>query len=154
MNKKFDNKQFLEDFNIDDMVPSNTGSINNGFLQSTSIEVPQQSNETDIGEESMEITSVIETAETVDPVVSKSSKKTMTSKQRKTSLLEYQQSFLIVPKIIDRKTVFISNELRERIVSIVRKLGTEKSSVSGFIENLVRNHLSEYKDDIESWKKL
>ena len=136
------------------MVPSNTGSINNGFLQSTSIEVPQQSNETDIGEESMEITSVIETAETVDPVVSKSSKKTMTSKQRKTSLLEYQQSFLIVPKIIDRKTVFISNELRESIVNIVRKLGTEKSSVSGFIENLVRNHLSEYKDDIESWKKL
>jgi len=154
MNKKFDNKQFLEDFNIDDMVPSNTGSINNGFLQSTSIEVPQQSNETDIGEESMEITSVIETAETVDPVVSKSSKKTMTSKQRKTSLLEYQQSFLIVPKITDRKTVFISNKLREVIVGIVRKLGTEKSSVSGFIENLVRNHLSEYKDDIESWKKL
>jgi len=154
MSKKFDNKQFLEDFNIDDMVPSNTGSINNGFLQSTSIEVPQQSNETDIGEESMEITSVIETAETVDPVVSKSSKKTMTSKQRKTSLLEYQQSFLIVPKITDRKTVFISNKLREVIVGIVRKLGTEKSSVSGFIENLVRNHLSEYKDDIESWKKL
>ena len=154
MSKKFDNKQFLEDFNIDDMVPSNTGSINNGFLQSTSIEVPQQSNETDIGEESMEITSVIETAETVDTVVSKSSKKTMTSKQRKTSLLEYQQSFLIVPKITDRKTVFISNKLREVIVGIVRKLGTEKSSVSGFIENLVRNHLSEYKDDIESWKKL
>ena len=67
---------------------------------------------------------------------------------------KFQQSFLIVQKITDGKTVFISNELREVIVGIVRKLGTEKSSVSGFIENLVRNHLSEYKDDIESWKKL
>ena len=150
MSKKFDNKQFLEDFNIDDMVPSSTDR----FSQSDSKEVSQQSNETSISEECQEITSVIETSETVNAMTSQSSKKTMTSKQRKMSLQEYQQSFLIVPKITDRKTVFISNELREDIVSIVRKLGTEKSSVSGFIENLVRNHLSEYKDDIESWKKL
>lgn len=76
------------------------------------------------------------------------------SKQRKASLQEYQQTFLSVPKITDRKTVFISNELREKIVSIYLRLGTEKSSVSGFIENLVIHHLEEYKEDIESWKKL
>lgn len=81
-------------------------------------------------------------------------RKTNSTKQRKSSLQEYQNTFLIVPKITDRKTVFISNELRERIVDIVRKLGTEKSSVSGFIENLVICHLEEYKDDVESWKKL
>lgn len=81
-------------------------------------------------------------------------KKSSSAKQRKTCLYDYQQTFLSVPKITDRKTVFISNELRERIVSIVRQLGAEKSSVSGFIENLVNCHLDEYKDDIESWKKL
>lgn len=80
--------------------------------------------------------------------------KTVPVKQRKAGLLDYQQTFLSVPKITDRKTAFISNELRERIVSVVRRLGTEKSSVSGFIENLVTHHLEEYKDDIESWKKL
>lgn len=81
-------------------------------------------------------------------------KKTSSRKLRKVNLLDYQQTFLTVPKITDRKTVFISNELRERIVSIVRRLGTEKSSVSGFIENLVIHHLDEYMVDIESWKKL
>ncbi len=78
----------------------------------------------------------------------------LSTKQRKSGLLDYQQTFLVVPKITDRKTAFISNELRERVVDIVRKLGTEKSSVSGFIENLVIHHLEEYKDDIESWRKL
>ncbi len=83
-----------------------------------------------------------------------SAKKTSTGKQRKAGLQDYQQTFLSVPKITDRKTVFISNELRERIVSIVRRFGAEKSSVSGFIENLVIHHLEEYKGEIESWKKL
>lgn len=92
-----------------------------------------------------------------DNMVHKPAKKPISgvsSKRRKACLLEYQQAFLSVPKITDRKTVFISNELRERIVSIVRRLGTEKSSVSGFIENLVIFHLEEYKEDIESWKRL
>ncbi|QIK55714.1 DUF3408 domain-containing protein [Dysgonomonas sp. HDW5B] len=81
-------------------------------------------------------------------------KQRSSTKQRKSGLLDYQQTFLVVPKITDRKTVFISNELRERVVDIVRKLGTEKSSVSGFIENLAIHHLEEYKDDVETWKKL
>jgi len=89
-----------------------------------------------------------------ETVVHKFAKKTIPSKQRKASLQEYQETFLSVPKITDRKTVFISNHLREKIVSIYRRLGSEKSSVSGFIENLVIHHLEEYKEDIESWKKL
>lgn len=81
-------------------------------------------------------------------------KKTMTSKQRKSNLREYQETFLRVPKITDRKTVFISNELRERIVEVILRLGTEKSSVSGFVENLVKAHLSDYEEDINAWRKL
>jgi len=83
-----------------------------------------------------------------------STKKPLSGKHRKSGLHEYQQAFLSVPRITDRKTVFISNELRERIVGINLRFGTEKSSVSGFIENLARHHLDEYKEDIESWKKL
>ncbi|MDR1092155.1 MAG: DUF3408 domain-containing protein [Prevotella sp.] len=96
-----------------------------------------------------------ETAEPIENnVSSQSPKKPVSGKQRKADLRDYRQAFLSVPKITDRKTVFISNELRERIIGIVRRFGTEKSSVSGFIENLVIQHLEEYQDDIESWKKL
>ena len=92
--------------------------------------------------------------ETSEPETIKPAKKPMTSKQRKVGLQEYQERFLGVPKIIDRKTVFVSNELRERIVEVVLRLGSEKSSVSGFVENLVKAHLADYEDDISVWKKL
>ncbi len=89
-----------------------------------------------------------------DIVPDKSIRKTVSSKQRKSSLEEYRAEFLQVPKITDRKNVFISNSVREQVVEIVRKLGGEKTSVSGFIENLVLNHLEMYHEEIESWKKL
>jgi hypothetical protein len=90
----------------------------------------------------------------VETVPDKPIRKTLSGKQRKASLEEYQQTFLKVPRITDRKNVFISNPVREQIVDIVRKLGGEKTSVSGFIENLVLNHLEVYREEIESWKKL
>lgn len=94
------------------------------------------------------------TLETTHSTPSKGTKKNLTSKQRKASLQEYQETFLVVPKITDRKTVFISNEFRERIVEVVLRLGTEKSSVSGFVENLIKAHLSDYEDYLTTWRKL
>jgi hypothetical protein len=87
------------------------------------------------------------------PVPTVVSKRT-TSKQRKESLDEYCGTFLTVPKLEDRKPVFISREIRDRIDEIVHRLGGRGRSVSGFIENLARHHLDIYNDDVEMWKKL
>lgn len=76
------------------------------------------------------------------------------SKQRKESLEEYRQAFLIVPKIEDRKPVFVSREVRDQLDEIIRKLGGRRMSMSGFIENLARHHLETYREDVEMWKKL
>jgi len=84
----------------------------------------------------------------------KTEKKTVSAKQRKSDLSEYREIFLKVPKIIDRKNVFISNSTREMIVGIVRLFGGEKTSVSGFLENLVLHHFEVYTDDFEVWKRL
>jgi hypothetical protein len=78
----------------------------------------------------------------------------VSGKQRKESLEEYRQTFLTVPKLDDRKPVFISREVRDRIDEIVRRLGGRGGSVSGFIENLALHHLSMYEEDIEAWRKL
>lgn len=80
--------------------------------------------------------------------------KRISSKQRKESFEEYQQIFLSVPTLEDRKPVFISREVRDSLDEIVRKLGGRRMSVSGFIENLARHHLDIYRDDVELWKKL
>jgi hypothetical protein len=78
----------------------------------------------------------------------------VSGKQRKESLSEYRQTFLTVPKLDDRKPVFISREVRDRIDEIVHRLGGRGRSVSGFIENLARHHLDMYEEDIEAWRKL
>lgn len=91
--------------------------------------------------------------ESTDAARSAVSKRT-SGKQRKESLEEYKQTFLSVPTLEDRKPVFISCEVRDKLDEIVRKLGGRRMSVSGFIENLARNHLETYQGEVESWKKL
>lgn len=92
--------------------------------------------------------------ETKAPPIPTAAPKRTTSRQRKESLEDYRQTFLTVPKLEDRKPVFISREVRDRIDEIVHRLGGRGRSVSGFIENLARYHLNIYEEDIEIWRKL
>ncbi len=78
----------------------------------------------------------------------------ISSKQRRLSLDEYRTTYLQVPKIADRKPVFVSREVRDRLDRIVRCLGDRGMSVSGLVENLARQHLAAYGNDIDQWRKL
>ena len=80
--------------------------------------------------------------------------KRISSKQRRLSLEEYRATYLQVPKIINRKPVFVSETVRDELDRVVRYLGGKGMSASGLIENLVRLHLDAYRDDIEQWRKL
>ena len=94
----------------------------------------------------MEVPTVTEEPPTIQRRVS--------SKQRKLSLEEYRNAYLKVPVIIDRKPVFVSCEVRDRLEDYVRKLGCRKMSVSGLLENIARQHLDTYDADFEQWRKL
>lgn len=78
----------------------------------------------------------------------------ISSKQRRLSLDEYRTTYLQVPKIANRKPVFISGEVRDRLDRIVSYFGGRGMSASGLVENLVRLHLETYREDIELWRKL
>lgn len=112
-------------------------------------------------------TSEVETAvteEAVNEVLEKSAsemsgkaavlQKRISSKQRRLSLDEYRATYLQVPKIADRKPVFVSGEVRDSLDRIVRYFGGRGLSASGMVENLVRLHLETYREDIEQWRKL
>ena len=94
----------------------------------------------------MEVSTITEEPPTIQRRVS--------SKQRKLSLEEYRNAYLKVPTIIDRKPVFVSCEVRDRLEDYVRKLGGRKMSVSGLLENIARQHLDTYDADFEQWRKL
>lgn len=80
--------------------------------------------------------------------------KRTTPKERKAAFEEYRKLFLTTPKITHRKPVFISEDLRERLDEIARKLGYKGMSASGFMENMAIHHLKMYDEDIEYWRKL
>ena len=78
----------------------------------------------------------------------------ISGKQRRASLEEYKEAFLTVPTIEDRKPVFLSRRTRDALDRIVRMFGERRMSVSGLVENIARQHLATYGEDIEVWRKL
>lgn len=78
----------------------------------------------------------------------------ISGKQRRLSLEEYRTTYLQVPKITDRKPVFLSGKTRDRLDEIARRIGDRGMSVSGLVENIARQHLAAYGDDIAQWRKL
>ena len=79
----------------------------------------------------------------------------VSSKQRKLSLDEYRATFLQVPRIVNRRPVFVSEEVRQKLDLIVLRLSdTRRMSVTGLLENICRHHIAMYENDIEQWRKL
>ena len=68
--------------------------------------------------------------------------------EKKEQTLDYRKTFLTAPKLEDRKPVFISRETRDSLDKIARRVGDRKMSVSGFLENMAKHHLEEYKDEV------
>ena len=78
----------------------------------------------------------------------------ISAKMRKETLDAYKQAFLVPTKLYERKAVYLSRETQERADFIVRRLGDRGSNLSSFVENIVRQHLEEYGEDIEKWRRL
>ena len=77
------------------------------------------------------IADVIEETQPSTAVEPPTIQRRLSGKQRRLSLEEYRITYLKVPVIIDRKPVFVSCEVRDRLEDYVRKLGGRKMSVSG-----------------------
>ncbi len=126
-----------------------------------SIETARESSLNDIGKEKSEgtveltnTTSENQELSTVKEEAVPVSQRRISNRQRKLSLDEYRKAFLQVPRIEDRKPVFVSGEVRDRLDEFVRRLGGRKMSVSGLLENIARQHLEIYSEDFEQWRKL
>ena len=78
----------------------------------------------------------------------------VSAKMRKETLDAYKQAYLVPTKLNNRKAVYLSRETQERADFIVRRLGDRGSNLSSFVENIVRQHLEEYGEDIEKWRRL
>ena len=55
-------------------------------------------------------------------------------------LAEFQGKYLQPLRVSHRKAVYVSEE--------------QGASISGYVEQVLREHLDHYKDDVETWRKL
>ena len=124
-----------------------------GTADESLVESMQEENQAYSPKES-EAVSEVSKETSVEEETVQSVQRRVSGKQRRLSLEEYRNTFLQVSKIEDRKPVFVSCEVRDRLDEYVRKLGNRKMSVSGLIENIVREHFKIYDSDFEQWRKL
>lgn len=75
-------------------------------------------------------------------------------RQRRLDFEEYKATYLSSKTLTDRKQTNISRELYDRIALMVRRLGDIDTTVSGFIDSVLRQHMEDYAPDHEVWRKL
>lgn len=75
-------------------------------------------------------------------------------RQRRLDFEEYRATYLSPRALTDRKQTNISRDLYDRIALMVRRLGGIDTTVSGFIDSVLRQHMEDYASDHEVWRKL
>ena len=69
-------------------------------------------------------------------------------RRRRMTLPDYEATFLKPVRVKVRSALYISEETRCKISEVARKIGTGRVSVIGYVENILRNHLELYKEEI------
>lgn len=70
------------------------------------------------------------------------------ARSRATAATEYEKTFLAPTAVVNRVAVYISNQTRETLFNVVYRMGGGRISVSRFVENVLRDHLEQYREEI------
>lgn len=74
--------------------------------------------------------------------------------QRKSDFAEFKATFLAPAKLMNRHALNIEGDLWDQLERIARILGDRGTTVSSYANAILAEHLKQYADDIEIWRKL
>ena len=74
--------------------------------------------------------------------------------QRKSDFAEFKAIFLAPAKLVNRHALNIEGDLWDRLERVSRILGDRGTTVSSYANAILAEHLKQYADDIEIWRKL
>lgn len=74
--------------------------------------------------------------------------------QRKSDFAEFKATFLTPAKLVNRHALNIEGNLWDRLERVARILGDRGTTVSSYANAILAEHLKQYADDIEIWRKL
>lgn len=74
--------------------------------------------------------------------------------QRKSDFADFKATFLVPAKLVKRHALNIEDDLWDRLERVSRILGDRGTTVSSYANAILAEHLKQYADDIEIWRKL
>lgn len=74
--------------------------------------------------------------------------------QRKSDFAEFKATFLAPTKLVNRHALNIEGDLWDQLERVSRILGDRGTTVSSYANAILAEHLKQYADDIEIWRKL
>ncbi len=74
--------------------------------------------------------------------------------QRKSDFAEFKATFLAPAKLMNRYALNIEGDLWDQLERVSRILGDRGTTVSSYANAILAEHLKQYADDIEIWRKL
>lgn len=90
--------------------------------------------------------------ETKNSVSGSSSTPKEESRKRKGKLSEYEETFIKDSPVTARtgKIVYIRKDFHDTILNIIRVIGMNEVSISGYLDNVINHHLETYKEEINT----
>lgn len=74
--------------------------------------------------------------------------------QRKSDYADFKATFLTPSKLENRHALNIEGDLWDQLERVSRILGDRGTTVSSYANAILAEHLKQYADDIEIWRKL
>ena len=74
--------------------------------------------------------------------------------QRKSDFADFKATFLAPTKLVNRRALNIEGNLWNQLERVSRILGDRGTTVSSYANAILAEHLKQYADDIEIWRKL
>ncbi len=74
-------------------------------------------------------------------------------KGRNSAIELYRDTYLQKTEIAGRQLIYVSEELHAGLVAIVKVIGGKHATLGGYVENILRSHLSEHKELLNSVHK-
>jgi len=90
-----------------------------------------------------------EKAESVEPKKVKESVINRRSK-RSNNTEDYATTFLCRNEIRERKSIYVSQLVHEKVKLIIKRIADDDASVGGYIDNVLKHHLEKYKEEINT----
>lgn len=93
--------------------------------------------------EKEEQTESVEPQKIKEPTINKRSK-------RSNNTEDYANTFLCRNEIRERKSIYVSQLVHEKVKLIIKRIADDDASVGGYIDNVLKHHLEKYKEEINT----